>query len=148
MRNLISHLQDNDYKICSVFLVDGQKLKEPKKFLSASITVLSTILNLDVPNVNVITKMDLIDEDDENLENIVNFDKEFFITEEDDENMVKLTKSLLKVISTYDLVKYETVNITDVQSIASIISTINCLVQNEQGKEYEDLEYDNDVMMG
>lgn len=46
--------------MCAVWLIDSHFIDESSKFLSASLTSLSAMLQLGVPHVNVLTKMDLL----------------------------------------------------------------------------------------
>lgn len=46
--------------VCAVWLIDSHFIDESSKFLSASLTSLSAMLQLGVPHVNVLTKMDLL----------------------------------------------------------------------------------------
>lgn len=43
-----------------MFLLDAQFLVDASKFVSGSLTALSTMVNLEVSHVNVLTKMDLL----------------------------------------------------------------------------------------
>ena len=60
MRQLVERLQAWDFQVCVVFLLDAQFLVDASKFVSGSLTALSTMVNLELPHVNVITKMDLL----------------------------------------------------------------------------------------
>lgn len=60
MRQLVETLQKWDFRICGVFLVDSQFMIEPSKFISGILTALSTMVNLEIPHVNVMTKIDLL----------------------------------------------------------------------------------------
>ena len=60
MRQLLDTLQKWDFRICSVFLVDSQFMIEASKFVSGILSALSTMVNLETPHVNVMTKIDLL----------------------------------------------------------------------------------------
>jgi len=60
MKQLVGTLQKWDFRICGVFLLDAQFMIEASKFVSGVLTALSTMVNLELPHVNVMTKLDLL----------------------------------------------------------------------------------------
>ena len=60
MKQLTETLQKWDFRLCGVFLVDSQFMIEASKFVSGVLTALSTMVNLEIPHVNVMTKLDLL----------------------------------------------------------------------------------------
>lgn len=60
MKQLVEKLQAWDFRICAVFMLDAQFLVDAAKFVSGSLTALSTMVNLEIPHVNVLTKLDLL----------------------------------------------------------------------------------------
>ena len=64
MKQLVDTLQNWNFRICSVFLIDSQFLIEASKFVSGVLTALSTMVNLETPHVNVMTKLDLLSKKD------------------------------------------------------------------------------------
>jgi GTPase SAR1 family protein len=61
VRNIIAHLtQKLDYRLCSVNLVDAYYVTDPAKFVSVLLMSLSSMLQIELPHVNVLSKMDLI----------------------------------------------------------------------------------------
>ena len=61
MRRLTDALQSWDFRICGTFLVDSQFIVDASKFFSGVLSALSTMVQLEVPHVNVMSKMDLLD---------------------------------------------------------------------------------------
>lgn len=59
-RDLIKLLQSWNFRICSVFLVDSQFMIDGPKFLSGTMAALSVMANMELPHVNVLSKMDLL----------------------------------------------------------------------------------------
>jgi hypothetical protein len=60
MRTLVEQLQDWNFRVCGVFLLDANFMLESAKFISGTMTALSAMVNLAIPHVNVLTKMDLL----------------------------------------------------------------------------------------
>ena len=46
--------------MCGVFLVDSSFMVEGSKFISGTMAALSVMVNISIPHVNVLTKMDLL----------------------------------------------------------------------------------------
>ncbi len=64
MKQIVDRLQKWDFRLCGVFLLDSQFLIEASKFFAGSMTALSAMVTLELPHVNVLSKMDLLDEND------------------------------------------------------------------------------------
>lgn len=61
MRRLVDTLQAWDFSICGVFLIDSQFMVDAGKFFSGAMSALSTMVQLEIPHTNVMSKMDLLD---------------------------------------------------------------------------------------
>ena len=68
MRRLLEALQGWNFYICGIFMVDSQFLVDASKFFSGVMSALSAMVQLEIPHVNVMSKMDLLD--DKHLKNI------------------------------------------------------------------------------
>ena len=60
IRQLVDTLQNWNFRICGVFLIDAQFMIEASKFVSGVLTALSTMVSLEISHVNVLTKLDLL----------------------------------------------------------------------------------------
>ncbi len=61
MRQIVNALQTWDFRLCGVFLVDAQFLTDTTKFFSGMLAALSAMIQLEVPHINVLSKLDLLD---------------------------------------------------------------------------------------
>ena len=61
MRQVVDQLQRWNFRLCGVFLLDSQFLIQASKFLAGVMTALSAMVTLELPHVNVLSKMDLLD---------------------------------------------------------------------------------------
>lgn len=62
VRNLFAQLTKLDYRITAVHLVDSFYCCDASKFISVVLTSLSTMLQVELPHVNVLSKTDLIEQ--------------------------------------------------------------------------------------
>ena len=61
MRQIVDQLQKWNFRLCGVFLLDSQFLIETSKFFAGAMTALSAMVVLELPHINVLSKMDLLD---------------------------------------------------------------------------------------
>lgn len=59
-RQLADLLAEWDFRVCSVFLIDSQFMVDGAKFLSGTMAALSVMANLELPHINILSKMDLL----------------------------------------------------------------------------------------
>ena len=101
--------------ICAVYCADGTYINEPTKYISCCLTSVSTMLQMSVPHLNILTKCDKI-QDKELIEKFTSAqscadilgelghyesDKEYF-----NNKFFKLNKALVGVIDGFSLVNY------------------------------------------
>ncbi|XP_078741788.1 GPN-loop GTPase 3 [Lampetra fluviatilis] len=60
MRELVGQLQHLGVRVCGVFLLDSHFMMEAFKYVSGVLTALSAMVSLEIPQVNVLSKMDLL----------------------------------------------------------------------------------------
>lgn len=60
MPRIVAHLQQMEFSICGVFLIDSQFMSEPSKFISGVLSALSAMITLELPHLNVLSKIDLL----------------------------------------------------------------------------------------
>ena len=62
VRRLLRRLRaDLDHRACAVNLVDSHHCSDPAKFVSVCLTTLNSMLQMELPQVNVLSKVDLIE---------------------------------------------------------------------------------------
>lgn len=64
MRRVVNQLQNWNFRVCGVFLVDSQFCVEQSKFLSGMLTALSSMIQLEIPFIHVLSKVDLLSKRD------------------------------------------------------------------------------------
>ncbi|CAG5129456.1 unnamed protein product, partial [Candidula unifasciata] len=61
VKNLLEKLTSWDFRLTAVHLVDSHYCSDPGKFVAILLTSLNTMLQLSLPHVNVLSKIDLIE---------------------------------------------------------------------------------------
>ena len=64
MKKITEFLQQHNFRICSVFLLDAQFLTDVSKFFAGVMTILAAMIQLEVPHISVLSKLDLIHKKD------------------------------------------------------------------------------------
>lgn len=62
VRNILDYMTHKlDYRLAAVHLVDSHYCTESSKFISVLLTSLSTMLQIEMPHINILSKVDLIE---------------------------------------------------------------------------------------
>jgi len=48
-----------NYAVCGVYMIDAQFVEDPSKFFSGTLSALAAMVQLEIPHINVLSKMDL-----------------------------------------------------------------------------------------
>ncbi|KAK1366516.1 GPN-loop GTPase 2 [Heracleum sosnowskyi] len=120
-------------QLTAVHLIDSHLCTDPGKYVSALLLSLSTMLHLELPHVNVLSKMDLIESYGK-----LGFNLDFYTDVEDlsylqkllaqdprSAKYRKLTKELCNVIEDFSLVNFSTLDIQDKESVGNLVKLID-----------------------
>ncbi|GAB4852356.1 GPN-loop GTPase qqt1 [Ancistrocladus abbreviatus] len=120
-------------RLTAVHLVDAHLCSDPGKYVSALLLSLSTMLHLELPHVNVLSKIDLIESYGK-----LAFNLDFYTDVEDLSYLQysldqdpraakyrKLTKELCEVIEGFSLVNFTTLDIQDKESVGNLVKQID-----------------------
>ncbi|KAH0791025.1 GPN-loop GTPase 3 [Histomonas meleagridis] len=140
---LLSNLTHKGYSLIMVFLVDAQFLSDPGKFLSTSLVALSTMTMLELPHINVISKCDLLPEED--LKKIDDFtEMETFALMDrikPNSTIAELTNKICELIDTFRLVQFRMLNLKEEDSLSDLIQSIDMIIQYYENADYGDEEF-------
>ncbi|KAI9140753.1 GPN-loop GTPase [Paraphysoderma sedebokerense] len=143
MRTLLSHLHRLNFQVCGVYLLDSQFLSDSTKFLSGSLSAMSAMIQLELPHVNVLSKMDLIKDQvgtakgKRELEKFLWVDTSILVddgingkgTNMVPRKMKGLTEAIAQLLDDYDMVSYLPLDISDEDSIATVLYQIDQAIQ-------------------
>lgn len=120
-------------QLTAVHLVDAHLCGDPGKYVSALLLSLSTMLHLELPHINVLSKIDLV----ESYGRLA-FNLDFYTDVQDlsylqyhldqdsgSAKYRKLTKELCEVIEDYSLVNFTTLDIQDKESVGNLVKLID-----------------------
>ncbi|KAI4473272.1 hypothetical protein M0802_016207 [Mischocyttarus mexicanus] len=147
MRQLIKTLEKMNFRICGVFIMDSQFMIDGSKFLSGTMAALSVMVNLEIPHVNILSKMDLISKTSKKqLDEYLEPDPHSLLSnvENDPWNKKyhKLTEAIGKLVEDYSLVRFFPLNIKDNDCITDIKLTINNIIQYGEDVDVKIKDFD------
>ncbi|XP_063334759.1 GPN-loop GTPase 3 isoform X2 [Pelmatolapia mariae] len=143
MKQLVEQLQQWEFRVCGVFLVDSQFMVESFKFISGVMAALSAMVSLEIPQVNIMTKMDLLSpKAKKEIEKYL--DPDMYSMMEDGSNTIrskkfkKLTKAICGLIDDYSIVRFLPFDRTDEEGINIVLQHIDFSIQYGEDLEFKE----------
>lgn len=164
MRNVIDRMRMWGYgnTMAAVFLLDATFVADTSKFLSGSLLSLSAMIALELPHVNVLTKCDLLPEED--VDRILELASASEIWENDqDKNSLlpanyedstdeqrqlerrrrrrqRLTDAICQLLDDYTMVSFVPLNIEKEDSIDHVLACVDSTIQYGEDTEVRALD--------
>mmetsp|Transcript_3437 Transcript_3437/g.5719 ORF Transcript_3437/g.5719 Transcript_3437/m.5719 type:complete len:280 (-) Transcript_3437:35-874(-) len=142
MRRIIDQMRlwGFESSMMGVFCVDATFLTDTAKFLSGSLLSLSAMIALELPHVNVLTKCDLMSEEDvEKMLSIESasqmWDLEQYDNADRKHKRYKLTEAICSLLDDYTMVSFLPLNITQEESMNHVLATIDHTIQYGENQE-------------
>ena len=138
MKRIVQQLQRFDFRLCALFLVDCTFAGDRSKFFAAILSSLSTLINLELPFVNILTKTDLLTAPErKRLDQLLEPQVDLLLeakrldTPDDREwpQFTALTVALGRLIDDYSLVKFLSLDLEDEESLADLLLVIDNAIQ-------------------
>lgn len=129
VRSLVDEIQNWDYRVTAVHLVDSHYCSDPSKYISALLVSLSSMIRLELPHINVLSKIDLISQYGD-----LGFDLEYYtdvqnlsylMQNEENPKFKKLNEVFAGIIEDFSLVAYTTLDISDKKSVDTVLKLID-----------------------
>ncbi|KAL7753064.1 hypothetical protein RI367_001516 [Sorochytrium milnesiophthora] len=174
MKHIITHLQRIGFTVCAVYTIEATFVTDPFKFFSACMSAMSAMVQLEVPHVNVLTKMDLLrshanmrpggsvggDNNDEGTSKIPSRQLERFLFTDTSlitdwtngegkwvsDKWKHLNEAIARLIDEYNMVAFIPLDITDEDSLSTLLLQVDHCVQ--YGEDVEPTEPKDDRDMG
>lgn len=143
MKQLVEQLQQWEFRVCGVFLVDSQFMVESFKFISGVMAALSCMVSLEIPQVNIMTKMDLLSpKAKKEIEKYL--DPDMYSMMEDNSDTIrsvkfkKLTQAICGLIEDYSMVRFLPFDRTDEEGINIVLQHIDFSIQYGEDLEFKE----------
>ncbi|CAF90882.1 unnamed protein product, partial [Tetraodon nigroviridis] len=143
MRQLVERLQQWEFRVCGVFLVDSQFMVESHKFISGVMAALSSMVSLEIPQVNIMTKMDLLSSRaKKEIEKYL--DPDMYSMMEDNSGTIrsskfqKLTEAICGLIDDYSMVRFLPFDCSDEEGINMVLQHIDFSIQYGEDLDFKE----------
>lgn len=73
MTRLVELLQQHDIRLCATYLLESQFMDDRAKYFAGVMSAMSCMINLEVPHINIMSKMDLAKKRKRDLERFAPF---------------------------------------------------------------------------
>ncbi|KAJ3009550.1 ATP binding protein [Thoreauomyces humboldtii] len=148
---LVSCLHRLDYRVCGVYLLDSTFVDSPPKFFSGVLSAMSAMVQLEIPHINVLSKVDLLPpQKRKSLEKYLNPDRELLVGDIAGTTRPKfhaLNEALVQLIEEYNMVTFLPLDVADEDSVELVLSCVDNAVQygeDLEPKEPKDEEFDQE----
>lgn len=157
MRQIVDALKSWNFNICSTFLLDTTFCLDADKFMAASLTTLSTMITLETPAINVLSKMDMLSSTDRStIDSFLEGDIKSLLTLPEissssisstssdptlalwNSKFRKLTEAIGSVLEDYSLVKFVPLDKEDEDSITELLLVIDTTIQYGEDCDVKD----------
>ncbi|XP_033375499.1 GPN-loop GTPase 2 isoform X4 [Parus major] len=133
LKNVFAQLAKWNFRLAAVHLVDSHYCTDPGKFISVLCTSLSTMLHVELPHVNVLSKMDLIEQYGKLAFNLdyytevldLSYLLDHLASDPFFRNFRRLNEKLVEVIEDYSLVSFVPLNVQDKQSMRQVMQAVD-----------------------
>lgn len=133
VRNVVRQLEKWDFRLAAVHLVDAHHCSDPTKFISVLLTSLSTMIHIELPHVNVLSKIDLVEQYGKLAFNLdfytevldLNFLLEHIKDDPFSQKYKKLNEALVSLVEDYGLVSFKTLDVQSKESMYQVMKSID-----------------------
>nr|XP_033810756.1 GPN-loop GTPase 2 [Geotrypetes seraphini]XP_033810757.1 GPN-loop GTPase 2 [Geotrypetes seraphini]XP_033810759.1 GPN-loop GTPase 2 [Geotrypetes seraphini] len=133
LKNIFAQLSRWNFRLAAVHLVDSHYCTDPAKFISVLCTSLSTMLHVELPHVNVLSKMDLIEQFGRLAFNLdfytevmdLSYLLDHLAADPFFQHYRRLNEKLVEVIEDYSLVSFVPLNVQDKESMRRVMKAVD-----------------------
>ncbi|GAA5872801.1 hypothetical protein JCM16303_006837 [Sporobolomyces ruberrimus] len=134
LKNVLDFLERKmKFRLAAIHLTDSSHILDPSKYIALLLLSLRTMLQLELPHINVLSKIDLLANAGE-----LPFNLDFYTEVQDLEHLLpllsqdprmskfgELNEKIVEVVEEFGLVSFETLAVEDKESMLSLVSIID-----------------------
>ncbi|CAN3359917.1 GPN-loop GTPase 3 [Diutina catenulata] len=136
------HLQNQlNFNLCAAYLLESSFVVDPSKFFSGALSAMSAMILLELPHINILSKVDLIKDNygKKRLKQFLNPDPMLLAKEDTEYNpkFAKLNQSIAQLVDDFGMVQFLPLDAgnKESQSVATIMSYIDDVTQWSEAQE-------------
>jgi len=151
MKTIVKQLESWNFRVCGIYTIDAHFLTDGTKFIAGALSTLSTMVNLEIPHVSLLTKMDMMSKcDKKKLGNYLEPEAECILVEEvtTEWNLKfqKLTSAIGQVLDNYSLVKFYPLDMRKSCNMESLILMIDMVLGVSEDADVVTKDFVNEMM--
>ncbi|GAB0099243.1 GPN-loop GTPase 3 [Sergentomyia squamirostris] len=149
-RELVQLLQSWNFQVCNVFLIDSQFMVDGAKFISGTMAALSVMVNIELPHVNILSKMDLLSKGaKKQLDKYLEPDPLALLSEVAAESAwgrkhQKLSEAIGTLIDSFSLVRFVPLDISDEENINEVLLIVDNVIQYGEDFDVKVRDHEDD----
>ncbi|EFJ47752.1 hypothetical protein VOLCADRAFT_81366 [Volvox carteri f. nagariensis] len=136
-RSFVDFLKNDGWSVCVVYCLDAHFVTDVAKFMAGALQALAAMVKLELPHVNILTKVDLM-EDKNHLDEFLFPDPELLLHQlaaSTGPRFRQLNRAMGGLLEEFSLVSFLPLDITDEDSIADILGQIDMAIQYGEDAE-------------
>ncbi|KAK4878533.1 hypothetical protein RN001_011039 [Aquatica leii] len=149
IRKLVNLLQSWNFNLCCVYLIDVQFMTDGAKFISGAMSALSVMVNLELPHLNLLTKMDLLSKSTKRqLDKFLEPDSHALLGDIElnhswfNDKYKRLTDAIGELVEDQSLVRFIPLNLKDEENMADVLLTIDNVIQFGEDQDIKTKDYE------
>lgn len=143
---IVRHLQNHlNFNLCAVYLLEASFVVDTSKFFSGALSAMSAMMMLELPHINVLSKVDLIEDkvSRQRLKRFLNPDPLVLAGEEQDERFGNLNQAIAHLVEDFGMVQFLPLSCKEGStSVATILSYIDDVTQWSENQEVKEVVED------
>ncbi|CAL5353334.1 hypothetical protein CsSME_00041373 [Camellia sinensis var. sinensis] len=144
LKNFVEHLKRKNFNVCVEYLLDSQFVTDVTKFISGCMASLSAMVQIEVPHVNILSKMDLVT-NKRTIEDYLNPEPRVLLSQLNQRmapQFEKLNKALIELVDQYSMVRFVPLDSRKESSIQYILSQIDNYIQYGEDADVKVVDFD------
>ncbi|CAK9226104.1 unnamed protein product [Sphagnum troendelagicum] len=146
LRTFVDQLKRWDFNVCAVYMLDSQFVSDVTKYISGCMASLSAMVQLELPHINVLSKIDLLPSK-RDLDKFLDPDARLLLGDLNQQmapRFARLNQALAELVDDYSMVNFLPLDITDEDSIQFVLSHIDNAIQYGEDAEPKARDHDPD----
>lgn len=149
-----------NYHVCACYLLESNFVDDVNKYFAGTLSAMSSMINLEVPMINVLSKVDLLKRGEtgssrsvmarggrtgKGLDRFLDPDPTLILSEANSRNpkFYNLNKAIVSLIEDFSLINFRPLDVTSEDSVGDLLSHIDNAMQygeDEEPREPKDMD--------
>ncbi|PWZ23691.1 GPN-loop GTPase 3 [Zea mays] len=146
LRNFVEHLKRKNFNVCAVYLLDSQFVSDVTKYISGCMASLSAMIQLELPHINILSKMDLVS-NKKDVEEYLDPNAHVLLSQLNRQmapRFGKLNKCLAELVDDYSMVNFIPLDLRKESSIQYVLSSIDTCIQYGEDADVKVRDFEED----